>query len=268
MNNRTETAALLLRLGLGTMFIAHGLLKVMVFTLPGTVGFFEQVGFPGWLAYVVTFAEIGGGIMLIYVAAEERTYAVDYTMVAPQALDPADYSPDNLAMRTMVQSHRDWSRQDHVRAHMRLAWKAFFDDWDILLCPIAATTAFPHDQSPMLARTIEVDGATQPYFQQLFWAGLITVAYLPSTVVPTGLDDAGLLFPLTCAAFVLPSVALGHGVVPATTTPLEALAASDMPLMTQTLRVTAILFGMHVYTLVIARITYAVAQRTRRTATS
>ena len=45
MTNRTEIAALLLRLGLGTMFIAHGLLKVMVFTLPGTVGFFEQVGF-------------------------------------------------------------------------------------------------------------------------------------------------------------------------------------------------------------------------------
>lgn len=65
MNHRTETAALLLRLGLGTMFIAHGLLKVMVFTLPGAAGFFEQVGFPGWLAYAVTFAEIGGGILLI-----------------------------------------------------------------------------------------------------------------------------------------------------------------------------------------------------------
>ena len=65
MNNRTEIAAFLLRLGLGTMFVAHGLLKVMVFTLPGTVGFFEQVGFPGWLAYVVTFAEIGGGVLLI-----------------------------------------------------------------------------------------------------------------------------------------------------------------------------------------------------------
>jgi putative oxidoreductase len=65
MNHKTEIAALLLRLGLGTMFIAHGLLKVMVFTLPGTVGFFEQVGFPGWLAYAVPFAAIGGGILLI-----------------------------------------------------------------------------------------------------------------------------------------------------------------------------------------------------------
>ena len=65
MNDKTEYAAFLLRIGLGAMFIAHGLLKVVVFTLPGTAGFFESVGFPGWLAYVVAFAEIGGGALLI-----------------------------------------------------------------------------------------------------------------------------------------------------------------------------------------------------------
>ena len=37
----------------------------MVFTLPGTVAFFEQVGFPGWMAYLVAFAEIGGGLLLL-----------------------------------------------------------------------------------------------------------------------------------------------------------------------------------------------------------
>ena len=63
MNNNTEYAALILRIGLGAMFLSHGLLKVMVFTLPGTVAFFEQVGFPGWMAYLVTFAEIGGGAL-------------------------------------------------------------------------------------------------------------------------------------------------------------------------------------------------------------
>jgi len=65
MNHNSDIAAFLLRLGLGTMFVSHGLLKVLVFSLPGTVGFFEQVGFPGWLAYVVTFAEIGGGVLLL-----------------------------------------------------------------------------------------------------------------------------------------------------------------------------------------------------------
>ena len=60
-----DMAALVLRISLGVMFIAHGLLKVMVFTLPGTVQFFDAVGFPGWMAYVVTFAEIAGGIALV-----------------------------------------------------------------------------------------------------------------------------------------------------------------------------------------------------------
>ena len=59
------TAALINRLALGAMFVSHGLLKVFVFTLPGTVGFFQSVGFPGWTAYLVTAAEIAGGAALI-----------------------------------------------------------------------------------------------------------------------------------------------------------------------------------------------------------
>ncbi len=47
------------------MFIAHGLLKVFVFTVPGTVQFFESVGFPGALAYVTIAAELGAGVLLI-----------------------------------------------------------------------------------------------------------------------------------------------------------------------------------------------------------
>ncbi|MEM8815521.1 MAG: DoxX family protein [Pseudomonadota bacterium] len=65
MNNQALYAATVLRLALGTMFLAHGLLKILVFGMPGTVGFFESVGFPGLLAYLVTAAEIGGGLLLI-----------------------------------------------------------------------------------------------------------------------------------------------------------------------------------------------------------
>lgn len=60
-----DYAALVLRVSLGIMFIAHGLLKVFVFTLPGTVQFFETVGVPGFLAYVVAVLEVGGGALLI-----------------------------------------------------------------------------------------------------------------------------------------------------------------------------------------------------------
>ena len=43
-----------------------------------------------------------------------------------------------------------------------------------------------------ICRRGEVDGRDIPYMDQLFWAGLITVAYLPSTVVPVGLTREGL----------------------------------------------------------------------------
>ena len=59
--SNTNIAALLLRVTMGVMLIAHGLLKVMVFTLAGTAQFFEQVGFFAWMAYPVTFIEIIGG---------------------------------------------------------------------------------------------------------------------------------------------------------------------------------------------------------------
>lgn len=59
-------AALLLRLSLGILLVAHGLvLKVFTFTVPGTVGYFESIGYPGFLAYLVILGEIGGGIALI-----------------------------------------------------------------------------------------------------------------------------------------------------------------------------------------------------------
>jgi putative oxidoreductase len=58
-------AAFILRLALGTMFIAHGLMKVFVFTLPGTAQFFASAGFPGWTAYPVTALEIVGGLLLV-----------------------------------------------------------------------------------------------------------------------------------------------------------------------------------------------------------
>lgn len=64
-NDNTAYAALLLRVSLGAVFIAHGLLKVFVFTLPGTAQFFTSVGFPGWAAYAVTALEVGGGALLI-----------------------------------------------------------------------------------------------------------------------------------------------------------------------------------------------------------
>ncbi|HZB61564.1 MAG TPA: DoxX family protein [Microvirga sp.] len=67
-NDTTSTAygALLLRVSLGIMFIAHSLvLKWMTFTLAGTAQYFESIGLPGPLAYATFFAELIGGVLLV-----------------------------------------------------------------------------------------------------------------------------------------------------------------------------------------------------------
>lgn len=60
-----DLGATVLRVALGAMFLAHGLLKVLVFTLPGTAAFFAQIGFPAWTAYVVAPAEVLAGVALL-----------------------------------------------------------------------------------------------------------------------------------------------------------------------------------------------------------
>ena len=64
--NTHEYGATLLRLSLGVIYLAHGAyLKGVVFTLPGTAQFFESIGLPGFLAYLVFTAETLGGLALI-----------------------------------------------------------------------------------------------------------------------------------------------------------------------------------------------------------
>lgn len=58
-------AILALRISLGSLFLAHGCLKVFVFTLPGTAQFFENVGLPSWMAAPVAIMEIVGGLLLM-----------------------------------------------------------------------------------------------------------------------------------------------------------------------------------------------------------
>lgn len=64
-NNTAPYGVALLRISLGVMWMAHALLKWLVFTLPGTAQFFASVGFPGVLAYPVFAAELLGGLAIL-----------------------------------------------------------------------------------------------------------------------------------------------------------------------------------------------------------
>ena len=109
-----------------------------------------------------------------------------------EALDPEDGSLAATIQRSQVARFRDWTANNEKRTHLRWQWHAFFEDFDVLLAPVMATSAFPHDHRPFGERTVSVNGKDVPYFDQVFWAGLASVAYLPATVVPAGLDASGL----------------------------------------------------------------------------
>ncbi len=98
-------------------------------------------------------------------------------------------STANQSWRTRValastMSHEEWLAADLERSNIRRQWASFFENYDIVLCPAAPTAAWPHDDADRFDRTIAIgDGRTIGYYEQLFWAGISTLPYLPSTVI-------------------------------------------------------------------------------------
>ena len=114
-------------------------------------------------------------------------------LAAARALSAGDDSYYARMTRANVLSHRDWLAANELRHRMRLTWAAFFQDYDLLLCPAAASAAFPHDQvGERHNRTIPVNGKRVPTTDQLFWAGYSCLFYLPATVAPIGRTESGL----------------------------------------------------------------------------
>lgn len=63
--NRQSLSISLLRVSLGILLLSHGLLKVFVFSIPGTVGYFSSLGLPAAIAYMTIMGEVLIGLGLI-----------------------------------------------------------------------------------------------------------------------------------------------------------------------------------------------------------
>jgi amidase len=118
----------------------------------------------------------------------------DFQAAAERAADGGDpFEFPTVQWRSLTQSHRDWLRVDEQRWTQRRQWATFFERWDLLITPIAASTAILHNhQGFRWERLLDVNGRAQPHTTQLFWAGYSGVVGLPSTAVPLGLSAAGL----------------------------------------------------------------------------
>jgi amidase len=108
-------------------------------------------------------------------------------------LTPDDRGTAAQMARGAVVHHKDWLVLNERRNKLRLKWDAFFEDYDLLLCPVTSSAAFPHDHSAdRVSRTIIVNNKKVPAFDQLFWAGYSGVAYLPASAAPIGETKDGL----------------------------------------------------------------------------
>jgi amidase len=107
------------------------------------------------------------------------------------AADATGYLADTAHGRTM--SHRSWLRASEARYRFKREWEAFLDNYDLLLCPAACRAASPHDEiTPRQERMASISGRLLPDTNDLFWAGLTSMAFLPSAVAPNGATRDGL----------------------------------------------------------------------------
>jgi amidase len=96
------------------------------------------------------------------------------------------------AARANAARHRDWLHAHERRERIRARWAAFFRDHDVLLCPVMLTPAFVQDAREFTARRLQVDGVKRSYMENIEWPALVTMALLPSTVIPVGRTAGGL----------------------------------------------------------------------------
>lgn len=114
--------------------------------------------------------------------------------------EAARLAPDDLSYRAChyrgsTLTHRDWFAYDQRRARLGMQWASFFEDVDLLICPVATTCAFPHNQvGQRWERMLDVNGAAQESTDSMFWAGYPGVVGLPATAIPLGQDAQGLPF--------------------------------------------------------------------------
>jgi amidase len=115
--------------------------------------------------------------------------ALFMAMIGP-AVSPS--LPDDVA-ESISGSHLNWLRLEQQRAALRARWADWFSNWDVLLSPVTPTPAFGHDQEgDFFSRTIDVNGETRPYLDNIAWTGLVGLIGLPSAVPPLGPTASGL----------------------------------------------------------------------------
>ena len=126
-------------------------------------------------------------------SARQPESVLEKRRAAMAVLPPDTMSADAVMTRAVDMTHRTWLQANERRHQLRRAWGAFFQDFNVLLCPALGMPAMPHmQQGDSWERTLTVDGVTFPYNDFLFWPGITCGYHLPASVAPVGLSSEGL----------------------------------------------------------------------------
>ncbi len=133
------------------------------------------------------------GLPLISAATSPGRSEEEWAEQVRKANDPTLDQARSMRYKASTLYHRDWLLMTERRAQLRSVWADFFTNYDVLLCPVAISAAFPHTtDGGLYSRSIEIDGQARSYTDLIAWTSMIGFVYLPSTVVPVGLTESGL----------------------------------------------------------------------------
>lgn len=93
-------------------------------------------------------------------------------------------------LRGVAMNHREWLLATKIRDQLRMQWKQLYNEFDLVICPVMPTVAFPHDHSPNHeARQLFIDGVKVSYSHQYIWVCIATLFGLPATAAPIDFSE-------------------------------------------------------------------------------
>lgn len=95
-------------------------------------------------------------------------------------------------LQGMLKSHRTWLICDEKRAQLKYKYMKLYEQYDVLLMPVAPWNAFKHDHKPIVFRKIIADQKKRGYLEHIPWIAIPTVMGFPATSVPIGMDRNGM----------------------------------------------------------------------------
>jgi amidase len=134
-------------------------------------------------------------LQLLSAATNSRAPAEQLARLKESAasLAPDDRSARAVHLRAADLPHREWIVLNERRMRMRRAWGAFFQDWDVLLCPVLGVPPqLKMEDRPIHELQTTVNNVTVPWGELLFWPGVVGGVHLPASVAPLGRTPGGL----------------------------------------------------------------------------